>query len=377
MTRKERLMASIQGEAVDRPPVNFYELNGLTQNPEDPDPYNVFSHPSWKSLLKLVREKSDRIVMCGPVVVDAAEDPVEVLTERETWEENGSRFVRTRIHAPGRTLTSLTRRDRDIDTVWTVEHLLKDAEDLRAWVALPQAPFSGLIDPKLVLDIETELGDSGIAMIDTNDPLCEIAGMFDMATFTIIGLTENRLMHEALEKVVGVLLPRTEAVAKTLPGRLWRIYGPEYASPPYLPPSLFEEYAARYVTPMVNAIQREGGFARVHCHGRLKDILDHIAATGCVGVDPIEPPPQGDVELSYVRKHYGRQMTLFGNLEVSDIENLPTPAFSHKIQNALKEGTEGEGRGFVLMPSSAPYGRILPELTLRNYEEIIRLIERL
>ncbi len=377
MTRKERLMASLRGEAVDRPPVNFYELNALTQNPEDPDPYNVFSHPSWKPLLELVREKSDRIVMYAPVVVDAAEDPVEALTERETWEENGSRFIRTRIHTPERTLTSLTRRDREIDTVWTVEHLLKDAEDLRAWVALPHQPFSGRIDSAPILDTEAKLGDSGIVMIDTNDPLCEIAGMFDMATFTIIGLTENRLMHEALEKVASVLQPRTEAVAKSLPGRLWRIYGPEYASPPYLPPNLFEEYATRYVTPMVNAIQREGGFARVHCHGRLKDILDHIAATGCTGLDPIEPPPQGDVELSYVRKHYGRQMTLFGNLEVSDIENMPTPMFSQKVRQSLREGMEGEGRGFVLMPSSAPYGRMLPELTLRNYEEIIRLVEDL
>ncbi|HPO16906.1 MAG TPA: uroporphyrinogen decarboxylase family protein [Candidatus Hydrogenedentes bacterium] len=375
MTRRERLMATLRGECVDRPAMNFYELDGLTQNETNSDPYNVFSDSSWGPLLELVREKTDRIVMCGPGIVKAAEDPVEALTERETWEEDASRFIRTRIHAPGRILTSLTRRDRDIDTVWVVEHLLKDTEDLRAWVALPQGPFSGGIDPQPVLDIEAALGESGIAMIDTSDPLCEVGSLIDLATFTVLGMTENRLMHEALEKVASVLLPRTKAVAKALPGRLWRIYGPEYASPPYLPPNLFEEYAMRYVTPMVEAIQGEGGFARVHCHGRLKDILDHIAATGCVGLDPIEPPPQGDVELSYVRKHYGRQMVLFGNLEVSDIENMPTPTFSKRVARSLREGMEGSGRGFVLMPSSAPYGRKLPELTLRNYEEIVRLVE--
>lgn len=375
MTRKDRLMATLRGEAVDRPAVNFYELDGLTQRPENPDPYNVFSDPSWKPLLELVREKTDRIVMCGPGIVKAEEDPVEALTERETWEEDASRFIRTRIHAPGRALTSLTRRDRDIDTVWAVEHLLKDAEDLRAWVALPQGPFSGGIDPQPVLDIEAALGDSGIAMIDTSDPLCEVGSLIDLATFTVLGMTENRLMHEALEKVASVLLPRTKAVAKALPGRLWRIYGPEYASPPYLPPNLFEEYAMRYVTPMVEAIQGEGGYARVHCHGRIKDVLEYIAASGCTGLDPIEPPPQGDVELSYVRKQYGRQMVLFGNLEVSDIENMPTPAFSKRVARSLREGMEGAGRGFVLMPSSAPYGRKLPELTLRNYEEIVRLVE--
>lgn len=375
--RRQRLMATLRGEPVDRPPVNFYELNALDQDPRNTDPFHVFNDPSWGPLLDLVREKSDRIVMRSPAFLHAPDDPAEALTERETWhDEKGSRYTRTTIHAEGRTLTSLTRRDPDIDTVWTVEHLLKDVDDFRAWMALPQASFGGTVDTAGVLAAEETLGDSGIVMVDTNDPLCEVAALFDMGTFTVIGLTENALMHAALEKVASLLLPRVQAIAEALPGRLWRIYGPEYAAPPYLPPYLFEEYAARYVTPMVEAIQRHGGFARVHCHGHIREILDHIAATGCSALDPIEPPPQGNVELAYVRRNYGRQLVLFGNLEISDIENEPTAAFEKKVERALREGTEGGGRGFVLMPSSAPYGRNLPELTLRNYEAIIRTVEK-
>ena len=66
-------------------------------------------------------------------------------------------------------------------------------------------------------------------------------------------------------------------------------------------------------------------------------------------------------------------MVLFGNLEISDIENLPTPQFSEKVKRALEEGTSGSGRGFVLMPSACPYGRELSPLTLKNYEKIIEL----
>ena len=29
MTRRERLMATLRGETVDRPPVSFYEINGM------------------------------------------------------------------------------------------------------------------------------------------------------------------------------------------------------------------------------------------------------------------------------------------------------------------------------------------------------------
>jgi uroporphyrinogen-III decarboxylase len=131
-----------------------------------------------------------------------------------------------------------------------------------------------------------------------------------------------------------------------------------------------------YVKPIVDIIHRYGGFARIHSHGRLHDILDEICATGCDGLDPIEPPPQGDVELSYVRERYGRQLVLFGNLEISDIENLPTPGFERKVWQALREGTAGQGRGFVLMPSSCPYGRKLAALTMANYETIARCVEQ-
>ncbi len=376
--RRQRLMATLRGEAVDRPPVNFYELNALDQNSRDPDPFNVFNDPSWGPLLELVREKSDRIVMRSPAFVETPADPLESLTERQTWhDERGSRFVRTTIQAGRRTLTSITRRDPDIDTIWVIEHLLKDVEDFRAWIDLPQAEFGGTVDTSSVLEAEASLGESGIVMLDTNDPLCTVAALFDMATFTVIGLTENALMHAALEKVARLLLPQVRAAAEALPGRLWRIYGPEYASPPYLPPALFEEYATRYVTPMVEAIQGPGGFARVHCHGRIREILGHMAATGCVAIDPIEPPPQGDVTLSYVRERHGRQLVLFGNLEISEIENMPTVAFEKRVEAALREGTAGKGRGFVLMPSSAPYGRKLPELTFRNYEAIVRVVEEM
>ena len=64
-------------------------------------------------------------------------------------------------------------------------------------------------------------------------------------------------------------------------------------------------------------------------------------STGCVGLDPIEPPPQGDVELRYVREKYGEQMVLFGNLEASDLENLPTPEFEGRIRRAISRGHRG------------------------------------
>jgi uroporphyrinogen-III decarboxylase len=377
MTRRERLMATMRGETVDRPAVSFYEIDGLRQDESRADPFNIYADPSWKPALELARERTDRIVMTGVGFKGAPPDPVAELTTVETWEKGGSRFTKRTIRAGERTLETETRRDPDVDTVWTTSHLLKSAEDLEAWVALPERPFGGEPIVDRVLDVEERLGDSGIAMIDTEDPLCAVAGLFDMGDFTIIAMTERELFREALDKAARAIHPRVEAVARALPGRLWRIYGPEYAAPPYMPPSLFEEYVTRYDTPMVEAIQRHGGFARLHSHGMLREVIDLMAQTGCSGLDPIEPPPQGNVTLAWVRERHGQQMVLFGNLEASDLEQLTADEFERKIATAVEEGTSGTGRGFVLMPSACPIGRELSERALGNYERMVEFVERM
>ena len=367
-------MSTLQGKPVDRPAVSFYELNGLDENRHDPDPFNIFSHPSWGPLIDLAREKTARIVMRGVAFKEIAPDPIGHVAKDEMWgDAQGRRFTRRTIAAGNRTLTMQTRHDRDINTVWTTEHLLKNLDDLDAFLDLPVFGAGENVDPTALLNVEAALGDSGIAMIDTPDPLCLAALLFDLGQYTVIAMTEPERFHRLLDRFSEVLLSKTAEVAEVLPGRLWRIYGPEFAAPPYLPPRLFRQYVSRYVTPMIEIIHRSGGYARIHSHGRLKDILDDIAAMGADALDPIEPPPQGDVELAYVRHRYGKQLVLFGNLEIADIENMPTAQFAEKVKRAFDEGTAGDGRGFVLMPSASPYGRELSPLALKNYETIISI----
>jgi len=374
MNRRERLMATIRGEPVDRPAVCFYEINGL-EPVDDPDPFNVFNDPSWRPVVELARERTDRIVMAWVPLRNEPSDPLEELTTRTVHDdEQGSRHETLTIKAGRRVLTQRTRRDPDMNTVWTTEHLLKDGDDLDAYLDLPVRPVGGEPDVNGVLDLERRLGDTGIVMIDSGDPLCLAAGLFDMGFFTVVALTEPRRFHRLIERFAPGYHYRTEQVAKALPGHLWRICGPEYATEPYLPPRLFHEYVVPYDRPMVAAIQRHGGVARIHCHGRIRNVLDSIAATGALGLDPIEPPPQGDVSLAYVREKYGRQFVLFGNIEASELENLPTPEFRRRVAQAVREGTTGAGRGFVLMPTACPAGRRISERTLRNYEAMVAAV---
>ena len=67
MTRRERLMATLRGEAVDRVAVNFYETGGMLVDPSDPDEFNVYNSESWRQLLNLAEEQSDLIRMRSAV----------------------------------------------------------------------------------------------------------------------------------------------------------------------------------------------------------------------------------------------------------------------------------------------------------------------
>jgi uroporphyrinogen-III decarboxylase len=376
MTRRERLMATLNGRPVDRPAVSFYEIGGWVAAPDDPDPFNIYSAPSWRPLLELAEQETDLVRMVSPGVKFRNADLRRTIFETQEYLEAGSRFYRTTLRIGGRILTSLARRDPDVSTVWALEHPLKGVDDLKAYLELPDEALAEDVDVSNLLAADAEVGDRGIAMVDTGDPLCAAAPLFSLGDYTVAALTEPGLFHRLLEKLARPIYARTEAVARAFPGHLWRICGAEYATPPLLPPRLFEEYVVRYTGPMVRMIHEHGGFARIHCHGRIRDVLPMIVGMGAAATDPIEPPPQGNVELGYVRRKYGRDLVLFGNLEVADIENLEPPAFEKVVARSLREGTRGPGRGFVLMPTACPYGRQITPRTMANYRTMVRLAKR-
>ena len=373
MDSKTRLMNALTGKPVDRTPVNFYEVGGFAVDPDDPDPFNVYNDPSWRPLIELAACETDLIRMTGPTLQPAQSNCREAFFTERREERDGVRYTHIEARVGGRTLTETRRRDVGVDTVWVEEHLLKGPEDARAFLELPDEVFAYEPDVTPILRAEDALGKRGIVMVDANDPLCAAAALFSMEDYIMVAFTEPALFHQLLEKFARQIHARVAKTAAAAPGRLWRVYGPEYASEPYLPPDFFREYVYAYTTPMMRLIQQYGGIVRLHSHGRLRNILPIIAEMNPDALDPVEPPPQGDITLRDVREHYGARLTLFGNIEVSAIETLAPDAFERLAANTLREVAESSGKGFVLMPTAAPYGRRISDNTLRNYQTMVRL----
>jgi uroporphyrinogen-III decarboxylase len=139
-----------------------------------------------------------------------------------------------------------------------------------------------------------------------------------MGDYTVMAMTERSRFQKLLERFHRVHLARTQKLAQAFPGRMWRIYGSEYASEPYLPPALYEEYVVRYTGELCAAIRQHGGYPRIHSHGRLRGILPLIARMEPACLDPLEPPPQGDMELWEIQQAIGADTVLMGNIEAVD-----------------------------------------------------------
>jgi len=366
MTSQERLTTVLQGRLPDRVPISTYELLGW----EEEGWYA--EQPSYEGLRRLIREKADCMYLIGPGCRYGIEalliDPDPRLCETRVWQEGQSEYTETILHTPCGLLRNLARVDGDVNTTWRLEHWLKDEEDVRRFLSLPFKPI--LADTSGFGPAAERIGDAGLLLISVADPLLMVSELFDFSTFLTLVFTARSCIDALMELMSERLYAYLEPVIAAWPGACYRICGPEYATPPYLPPRLFKELVVDYDRKLIGMIHRAGAYARIHCHGRIGQVLDLLAELEPDALDPIESSPDSDITLAEVKRRIGDRISLFGNIQLRDLEYRTEAEVEDLVRQAI-DTAAGGGR-FVLMPTSAPIISPLPAQTERNY---IRFIE--
>ncbi|NLG37584.1 MAG: hypothetical protein GX549_06170 [Clostridiales bacterium] len=358
MTSRERLLRAMRHEPVDRVPVSTYELVGW-----DPDSWEN-QLPAYRRLMDVIRRETDCVYMCEPTYVKKSNDAVE--TRR--WQEYGQNFTTVVYHSPSGDLTARYRSDQGVNTVWTLEHPLKEIGDIDRYLSLPyEVPQVEMTD---FYRRQAELGDRGVMMISPADPLCLAAELFEMGTFLVYALTETeRILYlmDAIHERQMALLGRI--LRNDVKDVVFRICGPEYATAPYLPARYFHRFVTRYLIPMCRDIRLAGGIPRIHCHGRIAGVIDEFAQTDAMALDPLEPPPDGDMPLAELKKRYGDKFCLFGNIELRELEFASRERIDALVRAAIDDAAQGSG--FVLMPTASPINEELSPVTEANYMQMI------
>jgi hypothetical protein len=358
MNARERLLRSFRHEPVDRVPISTYELVGW-----NPDAWENHE-PSYRRLMDEIRVRTDCLLMSGPEWIE----PARPFRTVKTWREGGRVFTQTILQTNNGTLEQLQREDDSIHTVWTIEHYLKEAEDINAFLALPYELPQVSFDR---YDMQArQLGEHGLMMLSVPDPICEAAELFSMEDFLVLARTETAKIKYFLDALYERQQEKLRQIlAHDVRDVVIRICGPEYATPPYLPPELFRELVTVYLIPVCRQIRDAGSIPRIHCHGRIGAVIDQFAETDALAIDPLEPPPDGDISLAEIKHRFGHQFCLMGNIELRELEN-GDPRRIDQLVRQVMEAAKADG-GFILMPTAAPINIPLSPRTEANYLQMI------
>lgn len=369
-TSRQRLLTALSGGVPDRVPINTYELAGRNSL----DWYNI--QPSYRGLMDFIRAHTDCITNWNPRTATdrytceerflCSDFPVEMETRKETVGE----FERTTsiCHTPQGDLQSVTQTTPDIYTTWRVEHWCKTLADVDKALSVPYQPAD--YDAADFARVRAELEDHGLVMASIGDPAYLAADLMSFQDYLMWASLETAHFARTVDILAGRVMENLRRQLDCCVVDVYRIVGPEYFTPPYLSPAMFKRFIVPHVTEMTRLIQARGGKVRLHCHGRIGRVLDMILETGCDGLDPCEPPPDGDIALDEVKRRcLEKGVSVWGNIELKLLEQGMPDEVRAEVRRIMSQAKEGGG--FVLMPTAAPINLPLSPATETNYRVFI------
>lgn len=342
MTGKERLTRVFQGKAVDRPSLKLWGLS-IDQ---------PMLAPAYKPVYDLGLELTD--------IVEQARSPFNILfgSSNEhlmSYEDKpitGSHWIDRYeyIKLPDRTLRSIKRYSSIGEPGYTMEYMLKSSSDIKALLKLPYENYSidlGTYQAKL-----NKVGNRGIVYYSLDHGAYALIRNMGSELFGLMTIDDRDLLKEAILIFRNRILEQTKAVLSmgAIPFFGW--VGPELCIPPLAGMNDFKDFVFDMDKEICDTIHNGGGYVWLHCHGSVKKLLKPFVDMGVDVLNPIEPPPQGNVTLTEAIEIVGDKMGLEGNIEISSLLLSQSEEDVKKIvYEAVLEGKKSSR--FILCPSTS------------------------
>ena len=132
-----------------------------------------------------------------------------------------------------------------------------------------------------------------------------------------------------------------------------------FAGAGFISPEQYREFVLPYERMVITGIKAAHDVPiYTHTCGRIDDRLELIASTGTNGIDTLDPPPLGNVELADAKRRVGERVFLKGNLDPVNIVLLGTAEQVVKQANQCLAAA-APGGGYILstacsIPPHAP-----------------------
>jgi len=181
--------------------------------------------------------------------------------EIESHTDTVGQFQRTtRIcHTPRGDLRSVKQATADVYTTWQVEHWCKGLDDVDRALSVPYQPAD--YDASDLGRVRAELGDHGVVMASIGDPAYLAADLMSFQDFLMWAFEETDHFAHAVAVIAERVMENLRRQLDCCVVECYRIVGPEYFTPPYLPPAMFQRFvpAARRGDDTTHPLPRQQG----------------------------------------------------------------------------------------------------------------------
>ena len=370
MTCRERMLAVARQQPTDRVPI---DLRG-------PGPWGEPPHESFRPLwdlfngyqLDVTRGWGPREGMGQFLTLS---DQVSSHTFERPSDYPG--FVQrvTEVSTPAGKLTSVHLRSTEGKPGYAAKYLIETEEDAKKWLSIPTVPVEP--ETESFFQLVRKTGERALVTAPMySDPMYQVNALTGSEVFAVWSVTNRGLLHE----MINVAFERQKIYLKRLlSGGVKTIFyyvGPELCIPPLQSPKDFYEFVVAYDKQLIELVHEGGGLVHVHCHGGMNPVLEGFVEMGADVLDPVEPPPMGDITLAEAKRRAEGRMTLMGNLQNGWFDTLSDEEMEAVCVQAMEEGKPGGCFIYSTTSTLGTWPRANGRIT-RNYEIFVEVWARM
>jgi uroporphyrinogen decarboxylase len=190
--------------------------------------------------------------------------------------------------------------------------------------------------------------------VEVFSPFTHLMELFGYEQALMALLDEPRKCHDVLAAFTQQVLAQVKLYARFSPDAI--LVSSAFAGAGFISRQMYKEFVVTYEDQVFQAISGYGSKSYVHTCGAIGDRLDLMSETSVDGIDTLDPPPLGTVELRQAKLEYGERFFFKGNLDaVNEMLNADEQTFEQAMKDRIKIGKPGSGYILSSACSVAPY----------------------
>jgi uroporphyrinogen-III decarboxylase len=142
-----------------------------------------------------------------------------------------------------------------------------------------------------------------------------------------------------------------------------------YAGAGFISPACYRDFILPHERRLIGAIRAKGVKAYIHTCGAIRDRLGMMIESGADGIECLDPPPLGNIELEEALRQIGGRCFVKGNI---DSVNLLLRGSAEEIrQDARQRVKAGKGSGGFILSTACSIAPHVPRESVRLLREVV------